>query len=43
MERGNINLNKPERFTDGYTIPKEKLQKALDIVLKKLRDKASVY
>ena len=28
MDRGNINLNKPERFTDGYTVPKEKLQKA---------------
>lgn len=43
MTRGNIKLQKPERFTDGYTIPREKLQKALDIAIKKLRDKAPEF
>lgn len=43
MERGNIKLKNPEWFTDGYKAPKEKLQKALHVAVKKLRDKAPVY
>ncbi len=43
MDRGNIQLERNERFIDGYRIPREKLKKALDCALKKLREKAFLY
>ncbi len=36
MKRGNIQLKDPTRFQGTYTIPREKVQKALDIALAKL-------
>ncbi len=43
MIRGNVKLQKPELFTDGFEIPEEKLRKALDSAIMKLRNKAEKY
>ena len=43
MNRGNIKLNNPERFNFDYEIPKEKLQKAIDKALEKLKSKIDYY
>ncbi len=43
MTRGVIKLQHPEKFTDGFTVPEEKLEKTLQAVLKKLKEKSSIY
>ncbi len=43
MNRGNIKLENPECFTYGYRVPKEKLQKAIDTAILKLKNKADEY
>lgn len=43
MNRGNINLVNPERFSGIYEIPKEKVQKAIDLALEKLLSKLDIY
>ncbi len=41
--RGNVVLERKERFTDGFTLSREKVQKALDVITNKLKEKASIY
>ncbi|MBO5369712.1 MAG: glycoside hydrolase family 88 protein [Clostridia bacterium] len=43
MNRGNIKLNNPERFSGRYEIPHEKVQKAIDKALDKLSLKLDLY
>ena len=43
MNRGTIKLNNPERFPKGYEIPREKVQKAIDLALDKLSSKIDIY
>ncbi len=43
MARREIKLQNPERFADGFHIPKEKLEQALHNALEKLKEKAALY
>ncbi len=43
MTRGTVKLQNPERFTEGFVVPKEKLEKALQAAVDKLNEKADLY
>ena len=43
MNRGTIKLDNPDRFTEKYEIPKEKVQRAIDLAVEKLASKLDWY